>query len=57
MKTIIFFSLVILLFCACNSNSKQENNANQDEQQIMNTMQQSLDSNNAEIIMERDTTN
>jgi len=55
MKRIVFLGVMFVLFYACSSNSTQETNANQEEQQIINTMQQSLDSSNAEIVMERDT--
>ncbi|HNV95835.1 MAG TPA: hypothetical protein PKG63_05120 [Bacteroidales bacterium] len=60
MKKVKWTIAVILLgitLYSCNSEKTNEKSTSDtEEQQIINTMQQTLDTNNAEVVMERDTT-
>lgn len=55
--TLIFVFIGSLFICSCNSEKNNSSNTTNEEQQTIQTMKLGLDSNNAEIIMERDTTN
>lgn len=51
----VLFSLGITLF-SCSSETNNDNNSGDSEViQFTNTLKQTLDSNNAEVVMERDT--
>ncbi|MGQ9846640.1 MAG: hypothetical protein ACUVQP_03935 [Bacteroidales bacterium] len=55
----LFISILFIgtFLFSCSSETNNEKNSEDIEvKQIMNTMQQSLDTNNIEIVMERDTT-
>lgn len=52
---LFIFSFGIILY-SCNSETKKNENGDPEVQQFMNTMQQGLDTNKAEVSMERDTT-
>lgn len=60
MKALKLFILALFtgtILFSCNSEPNKETNSEDiEEKQIMNNMQQSLDTNNVEIVMERDTT-
>lgn len=60
MKALKLFILVLLtgtlLFSCSSETNKGKNSDDVEEAKFMNTMQQSLDTNQAEIVMERDTT-
>ena len=60
MKALKLFILALLtetfLFSCSSETNKETNSEDIEEKQIMNKMQQSLDTNNVEIVMERDTT-
>ncbi len=53
---LIFVFISSLFIGSCNSEKNNSSNTTNEEQQTIQTMKLGLDTNNAEIIMERDTT-
>lgn len=58
MKTLIYIAFAIFIFWSCSGNTNEAVESQNDEQEILQDMQQSLqDTSENEIVLVRDTTN
>ncbi len=58
MKTFIYLAFAVVIFCSCSQNTTESVELQNDEQEILQDMQQSLqDTSENEIVLVRDTIN